>query len=69
MFSVEKILDKKREGRRLLYLVKWEGFEDKDATWEPVSNLGGVKELIREFEKAYELNFEVTNFGSTSTNA
>ena len=50
VFIVEKILDRKKEGRRILYLVKWEGFEEKDATWEPVSNLGNVKELVREYD-------------------
>lgn len=48
-------MDKKKEGRKNLYLVKWEGFEEKDATWEPLSNLGNVKELIKEFDRQYDL--------------
>ncbi len=36
-----------------MYLVKWEGFEEKDATWEPLANLGNVKELIKDFEKDF----------------
>ena len=53
MFVVEKILGRKKEGRRTMYLVKWEGFEEKDATWEPLANLGNVKELIKDFEKDF----------------
>lgn len=51
MFTVEKIIDKKKDGRRTLYLIKWEGFDEKDATWEPLSNLGNVKELVKDFER------------------
>ena len=51
MFTVEKILDRKKEGRRVLYLIKWQGFDEKEATWEPLANLGNVKELVKEFEK------------------
>ena len=63
VFIVEKILDKKKEGRRLLYLVKWEGYEEKDATWEPVGNLGNVKELVREYDK----QIEMCNVGNNSS--
>ena len=55
VYNVEKILNKKKEGRRCLYLVKWEGFEEKDATWEPLSNLGNVKELVKEYDKAHDI--------------
>lgn len=65
VFTVEKILDKKKEGRRALYLIKWEGFEERDATWEPLSNLNNVKEMVKEFDRQYEM----TNSGKEgSTN-
>ena len=38
-FNVESIVDSKKEGRKTLYLVKWEGFDDTDNTWEPASNI------------------------------
>ena len=49
--TIKKIIDKKKDGRRTLYLIKWEGFDEKDATWEPLSNLGNVKELVKDFER------------------
>jgi hypothetical protein len=58
-------LDKKKEGRKNLYLVKWEGFEEKDATWEPLANLGNVKELIKEFDRQFDLQ---ANGNQQSTN-
>lgn len=49
-YEVEKILSKKKIGRRVLYLVKWEGYSVEEATWEPVSNLKNVKDLVQQFE-------------------
>lgn len=39
---VESILGERRVGQgrgRVEYLVKWKGYEEHDATWEPASNL------------------------------
>ena len=38
-FDVEAILDEKKEGRRLLYLVHWAGYSVDEATWEPRASL------------------------------
>ncbi len=48
-FYVERILSKR--DYPLQYLIKWEGWDVKDATWEPVENLEHVLELVDEFEK------------------
>eukprot|EP00347_Sterkiella_histriomuscorum_P011847 403370879 len=66
IFTVEKILDKKKEGRRVYYMVKWEGFSEDQATWEPLSNLQNVKELLKEFDRQYELGNMSNNSHSTS---
>ncbi len=55
VFMVEKILDKRKDGRKVLYLVKWDGFEEKDATWEPLSNLNNVKDMVKEFDRQLEM--------------
>ncbi len=34
-YLVEKILDKKEVDGKLYYLVKWEGYEETESTWEP----------------------------------
>lgn len=54
-FEVEKIISKKidKKGRKL-YLVKWKGYGQADNTWEPISNLETVPDLIDEFEKTHK---------------
>jgi len=49
-FFVEKILAK-REFPTVCYLIKWEGWDIKDSTWEPIENLGNAMELVDEFDK------------------
>ena len=46
-FEVERVLAKK--GGQ--YHVKWKGWPLSDATWEPLANLAGAKEMIAEFEQ------------------
>jgi deoxyuridine 5'-triphosphate nucleotidohydrolase len=49
-YEVEKILDKRTRRRQLQYLVKWKGYEEYDATWEPVCNLTHAPDAIKDFE-------------------
>lgn len=36
---------------RFEFLVKWEGWEENQATWEPEANLKYIKELIDKFNE------------------
>jgi hypothetical protein len=49
-FEVEKILDHRTHRRQKQYLVKWVGYPDHDASWEPVSNLANASRLVSEYE-------------------
>ena len=49
-YEVEKVLNKRKRGGRVHYLVKWLGYDDEDNTWEPEDNLD-CDEKIEEFEK------------------
>ena len=53
-YVAERILEKRIKGRgrssRAEYLVKWEGYPDHDATWEPLANLQGALDLVRLFD-------------------
>lgn len=50
-FEVDRILAKRVVGKkRVQYLVKWQGYTEAEATWEPPSNLQNVKNLIKEWE-------------------
>uniref|UniRef100_A0A915CTD1 Chromo domain-containing protein n=1 Tax=Ditylenchus dipsaci TaxID=166011 RepID=A0A915CTD1_9BILA len=49
-YVVEKILDSRKKGNGIQYLVKWAGYNDaSDNTWEPAGNLNCGK-LIADFE-------------------
>ncbi|XP_003748184.1 chromobox protein homolog 1 [Galendromus occidentalis] len=50
-FIVEKILEKKLgKNNKVLYLLKWKGYDDTENTWEPVENLEDCRDFIRDFE-------------------
>ena len=40
-FDVERILAHRGSGKTRQYLVKWEGYGDDEATWEPAASLKG----------------------------
>ncbi|KAJ3182120.1 hypothetical protein HDU85_003162 [Gaertneriomyces sp. JEL0708] len=50
-YEVERILSHKVKNGVELYLVKWKGWGDEDNTWEPVENLEGAEDALREFWK------------------
>src|SRR3954454_10081906 len=49
-YEVEAILDQRTHRRSLEYLVKWVGYPEHDASWEPRSNLANATDLITDFE-------------------
>jgi hypothetical protein len=53
-WEVERILKKRTRrfgrGQRIEYLVKWKGYPDYEASWEPSSNLREAPEAIQSFE-------------------
>ncbi|CAF2860227.1 unnamed protein product [Rotaria sp. Silwood2] len=50
IYVVEKILDKKiLENDQIVYLLKWFGYNEDDATWEPEENIF-CKDLIDQYE-------------------
>jgi hypothetical protein len=52
-YEVEKILDSRnRKSKNKVtreYLVKWKGYGDSDATWEPLKNLEHAEDLLRDY--------------------
>jgi len=54
LYNVEKILDKKKVGGKVLYKVKWEGYDIDQCTWEPLKNLFNVQKFINEYEKKHK---------------
>src|SRR3954466_13496166 len=48
-YEVEQILDQRTQFHHQEFLVKWKGYLDHDATWEPEAHLKNAAELIQEF--------------------
>src|SRR5262249_5315902 len=58
-FEISEILDSKIDNRRrlckLLYLVRWTGYEgtDEETSWILATELGNASELVTDFHSAY----------------
>ena len=51
-YEVETILNKRKlQARDTEYLVKWQGYHVKEATWVPSSDLGNAKMAVQDFER------------------
>ena len=48
-WEVDSLLDVRKRGRGLQYLVHWKGFPHEQDSWEPKSNLTNVPDLLQEF--------------------
>lgn len=51
VYSVEKILDKRKIKGVTKYLIKWKGYSETDSTWEPLHHLTFIREMVDEFEE------------------
>jgi hypothetical protein len=51
-WEVDAVLNKKRVGNKVKYLIKWKGYSAYNNTWEPVEHLMNAREYIEEFEAA-----------------
>ena len=47
-YEIERLLDRRGEGEKAKYLVKWKGFGSEHNTWYPVHALGKSQDLMRE---------------------
>ncbi|KNE95757.1 hypothetical protein PSTG_10973 [Puccinia striiformis f. sp. tritici PST-78] len=54
-WEVEEILDCRRKGRTLEYLIGWKGFGPEQNLWEPVSNLKNSQELLIKFKEEFPM--------------
>lgn len=52
-YEVATILDSRIHRRKLMYLVRWEGYGPEHDTWEPSENLEGSQELVNDFHHLF----------------
>jgi hypothetical protein len=51
-FEIEDILNSKRNGRRVEYLIKWKGYPESENSWEPLTNIP-ARGLVKEFHRRH----------------
>ena len=52
-YEVEAILNSRKKGQYIEYLVKWKGYSDAKNSWEPRENVHHAKEEVENFHKQY----------------
>ena len=59
-YFVEAILGRRTHSEDgIQYHVKWKGYErESDKTWEPLRNLAGSENMVAEFERQHEADYE-----------
>ena len=67
-FDVESIISRKYNGKNKLYLIKWAGYPIKECTWEPITHLHKINNLVENFEKNYIKNRDLKNRNNIKNN-
>ena len=57
-YDVEYIITRRTEGKKNFYLIKWEGYPIKDCSWEPISHLSNVMDMVNEFDDNFPSSIE-----------
>ena len=52
-YDVEYIITRKIKGNKKFYLIKWEGYPLTGCSWEPISHLYNVIDMVKEFEENF----------------
>jgi len=50
-YEVEEILDQRQSGRKQEYLIKWEGYDHSENTWEPTKHLKNCGKALKEWHE------------------
>eukprot|EP00730_Choanoeca_flexa_P016226 TRINITY_DN7627_c0_g1_i1.p1 TRINITY_DN7627_c0_g1~~TRINITY_DN7627_c0_g1_i1.p1 ORF type:complete len:566 (+),score=131.57 TRINITY_DN7627_c0_g1_i1:140-1837(+) len=67
-YTIEKLLDRKKIGRKLVYLVKWMDWGDEYNTWEPRAMLMECcSQLVADFDKRFKQQIAVNQDGSPAS--
>ena len=65
-WEVDDILDAKKHGRRVLFRVKWKGY-DEDKQWYPSTNFENSPEIVDDFYRRNPTKPRTANRVATAT--
>ena len=51
-YEVDYILNHRLHRRQMQYLVKWVGYPEHDASWEPEANLANATEILLQYKSS-----------------
>ena len=49
LYDVENIITRRTIGKTSYYLIKWKGYPLTDSSWEPISHLYNIIDMVKEF--------------------
>jgi hypothetical protein len=52
-YEVEKILNSRKVGRQLQYLIHWKGYGPEEDTWQPKADVANAPKLVRRFHQQH----------------
>ena len=52
-YEVENIITRKIKGKNKFYLIKWKGYPIKYSTWEPITHLDNIMDLVEKFDNNF----------------
>lgn len=53
LYEVENIITRKIENSNRLYLIKWKGYPLRYCSWEPLSHLENILDMVNDFENNF----------------
>src|SRR6516164_945641 len=54
-YEVEAIVAHKKQGRGLVFLIKWKGYPTSDNSWEPQKNLKHAQDILSTYKENHQL--------------
>ena len=58
IYDVEKIITRRIIGKKRFYLIKWEGYPISDCSWEPISHLYNIIDMVTKFDENFPFSIE-----------
>ena len=65
VYEVEAILQRRKLGRSVEYLVAWKGYPADVNSWEPASGLTGARDAIVKFNSSQSKSHTIAKFNSS----